>query len=129
MSDPLRNCIGWFDASNAGHDIFRRVYMLNQARPVTRWRRLRARMGWHERDTWRSGFTHKPKIAKIAKSAIEFDGTNTMSPLRYADLTVYACSIGHPLVGRLWWMRRWGFIVAPDIDGFVYIGGPFYWKR
>lgn len=68
----------WHDASNAGHDVFGRVYMLNQARPITLWRRFRARIGWHEKDSMRLGFTHKPKIVKVdGRKAIEynFDGT------------------------------------------------------
>jgi hypothetical protein len=52
--------------------------MLNQARPITLWRRFRARIGWHEKDSMRLGFTHKPKIVKVdGRKAIEynFDGT------------------------------------------------------
>lgn len=66
----------WYQASSgSGHDMFRRVYMLNRVRPVTRWRKVRAFIGWHERDTLRSGFTNKPVLNK---GAVHFDGTQKM---------------------------------------------------
>lgn len=64
----------WFDASNAGHDMFGRVYMLNLVRPLTLWRRFRARIGWHEKDSMRSGFINKPKIVKVGgRKAVEYN--------------------------------------------------------
>lgn len=41
----------WWDASEAIKDIWGRAHILNKARPVTIWRRLRAKLGWAEADT------------------------------------------------------------------------------
>ncbi len=53
-----------FTAPTTGHDLFRRVYSLNIARPVSRWRRIRAWLGWHERDSAVSGFRNKPVLVR-----------------------------------------------------------------
>lgn len=45
-----------------GHDWLGRVFILNLVRPVTRWRKVRARLGLHERDTLRSGLFNKPTL-------------------------------------------------------------------
>lgn len=60
---------------NAGHDLFGRIYVLNSVRPVTPWRAIRARLGWHERDSLRSGFRNKPVLKN---GATHFDGTQEM---------------------------------------------------
>ncbi len=41
----------WHEATDSGYDIFRRLYLFNKVRPITRWRRFRAWIGWHEKDT------------------------------------------------------------------------------
>ena len=69
---PDSKAVGWYIFGTAGHDMFGRVYVLNRVRPVTRWRVIRARLGWHEKDTLRSGFTNKPTLKD---GAIIFDGT------------------------------------------------------
>ncbi len=67
-----------FTAETCGHDIFRRLYMLNLVRPVTRWRRLRAFLGLHEKDTMRSGFRNKPTLIKHPKPTLEALGKQVM---------------------------------------------------
>lgn len=117
--NTLKGLVADFSASNAGHDIWGRLYILNAAYPVTWWRKLCARLGFHEPDTLKSGLTHKPRLVG---NVIDFDGSNTMS----CYPTIYAVGVGGPVIWRLWRFKSWGD-VEPRIE-FKHLIGPFYWK-
>ncbi len=45
--------VAWYHSGTKIIDRYGRLHWLNGARPVTRWRRLRAWIGWFENDTLR----------------------------------------------------------------------------
>lgn len=61
-----------------GHDWLGRVFVLNLVRPVTLWRKVRARLGLHERDTLRSGLFHKPRLVESSTGGrmLRFNGVD-----------------------------------------------------
>jgi hypothetical protein len=78
----IKKAVAWYDAARLetlGYDFFGRLYWLNGIRPVTRWRHLRTKLGFRERDTLRAPLGCNPMILDMHRHPVlRFDGRQVM---------------------------------------------------